>query len=653
MKIFSPSGNKEPSEWKPTDEEKEMLLMISKDFEIGYQNMTKAREEFNDRNVIDYVNDNKRNFNSYVPPKSSDPDEAWRAQTVRPITRNRLISIAAHITATLLYPKVSAQDENSDEDKDAANVMRDIMEWVIDNSDYERVNIMGVITALWSPALILEASYVEAMRKVRERLENGEVSVKEVLDEELSGFQASVVPVDELYIANVYQHHIQRQRFLIRRRFISYDEAKAIYGEHPNFDFVKAGVKFAYSPELDTFYQQRDTDISESQVELCIYYNRFEDLEQVVINGILVTDVNQGLKRKDKRYPFAKTGFEYIDEGRFFYFKSAADKIGSDQELVNTLYNMVIDGTFLSLMPPHVLYGDEEIDASVVAPGAITALSENTKLEAINIRSDLRGGLQAIEKVESSISESTQDPMQAGQAVPGERTAYETSKLQMNAAVALDLFARMIGFVVKDFGKLLVSDILQHMTVATVEDLISGESALKFRSFVLPDKLEGSRRVTKKIVFTNDLPNEMTEKEQMDRSFDLLDEQGGMESDRSIALVNPELFRERNYYLRVSVDELQPKSEALQRALNLEAYDRMIQNPRLDQDAVTRDFLVEAYKPGDWDKYKMKSDTMQAMGMGAGTPNPQGVNQNMTGQLTGSNSLKNAQLNNESIRNLV
>ena len=98
-----------------------------------------------------------------------------------------------------------------------------------------------------------------------------------------------------------------------------------------------------------------------------------------------------------------------------------------------------------------------------------------------------------------------------------------------------------------------------------------------------------------------------------------------------------------------------PKNRSLEKALNLEAYDRMIQNPVLDQQAVTRDFLVEVYKPGEGDKYISKG---QPGGM-PGMPQPQngamnagknpgatqkGVNQNLTGQLTGSNNLSNTLL---------
>jgi len=642
------------STYKPDEKTIELTKMVLSDFQAGTITQTKSRKEFNDRSILEEININQQAFNSYVPPRSDDPDESWRAQTIRPVTRNKLISIAAHVTAAIIYPNVFAQNDRDEEDREAAQVMKDLVEWVIDNSNYSRAFIQAIISALVEPAVIMEASYAEVFRTIKEKSkEKGKdgkytYTRKQIIDEILSGFKAYVIPCQELLIANIYEPDIQKQRFLIKSKWIDYKESKQKYGTHENFASVKVNQMSVFDERTKMFYDVSIDETSQGYlVHEVTYYNRTEDLEVVFINGICVTDPESCLRRKDKKYPFAKSGYEPLNNGQFFYFKSAANKLGSDQELVDTLYNMILDGAFLALMPPMALYGSEEVNSSVMIPGVITSFRDpNTKLESLSPRSDLRAGLETISMVERSMAESSQDSLQAGVGGGGSRTAREVMLLEKNAQVALGLFGKMTAFLVQDYGGLITGDILQHMTVVQVDELTNTN---KYRSFLLHDKSVDGQKVTKKIEFTDKyLGEETMDEEKLEQAeWDLLEREGGLQSKQRISLVNPDVFRQIKYSIKVSADDLVPKSEALKRALELEAYDRLIQNPVVDQEAVTRDFLINAFRPGESDKYIKKQD-MAPMGPELeGDPAAleekpnllKGVNSNLTTQITGSNSL--------------
>lgn len=617
----------------------EVTLQVLQDYQHGKEVQQKPRSEFNDRSLLSEIDINQKAFNSYVEPRSEDPDESWRAQTVRPITRNKLISIAAHVTSTVLFPNVFAQNDADEEDRGASEVMRSLVEWVIDNSNYSRAFIQAVISALVDPAVIMEAGYVEVMRTVKRKMDEKDefgyqkYKKEEIIDEVLSGFLANVVPCQEILIANIKEPNIQKQRFIIRSQYIDYKEAKQIYGKYENFAFVKPGVYTVFDEGTRTFYDVHDEDSRNYLVNRVIYYSRIDDLELVFINGILMCHPDRPLSREDKLYPFAKSGYEPLNNGQFFYYKSAANKLGSDQDLVDTLYNMIIDGTFMALMPPMALYGSEDINSSVSIPGSITSFRDpNTKMESLAPKSDIRAGLETIGMVERSIAQSSQDDIRSGNAQSGERTAREVILMEQNARIALGLFGKMIGFLVEDFGKLMIGDILQHMSVAQV-DALSG--SLNYRSFLLPDQVIDGKRVTKKIEFTDEYLDkpEMTEGGLNELSFDLLEEEGGLEGSKKIYKVNPPIFRNLKYKIRVDIDQLTPKSKALEKALNLEFYDRAIQNPLVDQEAITRE-MFETYKPGESSKFIKKQEAMAPT-----VPPPKGVNSNLPGQLTGSNSL--------------
>lgn len=602
-----------PSMFQPSDDVKNLTKNIRDDYATGNTNLNKPFEEFNDRSLIIIMNDNQRAFNAYVPPVSTNPDEAWRAQTVRPLTRSKIISIAAHVTTTIMVPDVFAQNNQDDEDKEAANVMKDLIEWTINNSDYEESFLFGIISALVNPAVILKAEFREVMQDIKIRGKNGEITKKQMVDEVLSGFQTLVIPTDELLIGNFYEYELQRQRFVIRRRFISYDEARVTWGQHKNFKFIRPGVKAFFSDQDGMFYEQRDTALDDL-VEEVLYYNRQEDLEIPFINGIYFGEDNveaNPMTHRDTngapKYPFAKSGYEPIDEKHFFYYKAAVSKLGPDQQLVDTLYNMILDGTFLSLMPPVNIFGEEDIDTAVVYPGVTNMFSKNTTVETMETGKNLTAGFNALAMVENSMSENSQSQLQAGIPLQTGRTAFEISQTQENARIQLGLFGKMIAKLVTDFGELMVDDIVNHMTVGEVEEITGGVPRMKFRKFLLPNKTERGTKVTRKVELTDELfGKELTKEERLKRSFAIMKEQGGRDSETRLIKVNPPLFRRLKFMLTMTADTMLPQNEFLRKALNLEAYDRMILDPLTNKEAVTRDFLVETFADGDADKYMQK-----------------------------------------------
>lgn len=632
------------SAYKPSDEVKAVIRMVQKDMAAGRQILENSYVEFNYRSILQERDDNQKRFNSFVPSKSNDVDEMWRAQTVRPVTRNKLISIAAHVTAQILYPNAFAQNNRDEEDRAAAMIMRDAIEWVIDNSNYSYKFIQAVVAALTDPVTIVEAEFAKVMRSVKEKNEKGGYTTKEIVDDIFSGFQFHLIQCNEFYIANAYEPNLQKQRFVAKRKYIDHEEARLKYGKLENWGHIKPGVRGVFDPESSTMFDQIDETMKGYLDEEVTYYNHSLDLQLTFLNGILMCDKDYPIQRIDKKYPFAKMGYEFLRNGEFFYYKSAANKLGSDQDLIDTMYNMVMDGTFLALMPPMALYGSEDIDSTVMVPGSITSFKDpNTKLDNIGPKSDLRAGLEAIGMIEKSMAESSQGNSRQGLDEGGTKTAYEFSQLQKNAAIALGMFSKMLGFFVEDLGALISSDIIQHLSVGDISEITSSSGRMAFKSFILPDKMENGKKITKKIQFTDEDydKDEISESDLLDKSFKIMDEEGGFDSKVKIFKVNPKAFRELKFKIKVKSDFLEVPNKNLEKALNLEAYDRLIQNPTLDQDMVTQEFLVEVYRPGDGDKFKKKTVPLASSdGNARDMAQQKGVNQNLTGQMTGNNSLK-------------
>jgi len=604
------------SKYNPDESVKKRISQLLYSFEQSNNIRHKAYMEFNGFSLIQRMNKDQRSFNAWQEMESRDPDDEWKSRAVRPIVRNKIISIAAHITANILFPKVFAQNENDESDKEAAQIMMDILEWWGDESNYEKHFLYAIIGALVNPATIVYTEYAQTMRVIKDIKPDGSWEVKKVLDDLYSGFNNFVVPVDELYIENIYENDIQKQGYLIWRRVISYSQAQARYSSNENFKkYVRPGVQTIFSQENDMFYEQHDDNMSDDQVEEIVYWERNEDLKLTIVNGVLLDHPDNPNPRKDKKYPFAKTGYELFDEGKFFYYRSLANKTSVDEEVVNVLYRMIIDGTYLQLMPPAVIYGDEEINSSIVAPGSITAFDNETKMEKLDVGGNISEGRATLEKVEASISESSVDKLSGGQTQEGTPpTAFELSRVEQNAKTMLGLFGKMVAFLVKDWGDLVISDIKQFLTVGEYMQLTSEAGSLKFRNLVVNDKVgEDGTKKNLKIEFKTDLPKNPEKKDIVKNSFRIMKRE--METGMEIVEVNPELFRNNKYKTVVKADIVTPKSDSVEKAMNLEAYDRAIANPNANQEAVYRDLLLGSYDKtkDNPDKYIMKQQA-QAQG---------------------------------------
>ena len=147
--------------------------------------------------------------------------------------------------------------------------------------------------------------------------------------------------------------------------------------------------------------------------------------------------------------------------------------------------------------------------------------------------------------------------------------------------------------------------------------------------------MEEGRKITKKIEFNLE-SQDLSEEEKMSQSFDILKQEGGLDGEKRIYKVNPELFRRLRFLITVDADNLTPMSDALQKALASELYDRLIANPHADPRVITQE-LIEVYHKGDSARFMAEEKPVaQAQSQAQAPARTNLVNQiNQTGALRG------------------
>ena len=178
--------------------------------------------------------------------------------------------------------------------------------------------------------------------------------------------------------------------------------------------------------------------------------------------------------------------------------------------------------------------------------------------------------------------------------------------LEQNAKVALGLFGNMLKNSLTRLGGLMMDVILQHQTVADVEEISEGNLATKWKSFVIPNIDMGGKTVTKKINFT---PSSVPQS-----PYQMLEQEGGVDSETRIYNVNPEKWHKLKFQIVMETDEHLPKNETAEKILKQNAGNAILGNPValqfVDPEAIVKDFLVEPLTRGNAEKYMRKAPVM-------------------------------------------
>lgn len=589
-----------PSDYHPTDLEKKCRLEILNDFKNGWQTMHLPRPEFNDLSLYQRHITDMLSFNTYQEndgqPMLEDRLGGWRSTAMRPVQRNKAVSIAAHMTARQLVPKIFAYDEADESQEDSAKVMSYLVDWAREQANYPFMALHRTITSLYSPISWGYSEYSEVMRSEQDGAnEDGSPNYKYVVDEENSGFKHTPVSTDQVFFPDFYTRDCQQQDFIIFRRIISYDKFCSKYSktQYPNAKFVTPGIQIVMDDANRGFYQMYDPHMRKEDVEEVVRWRKSTDSKDILVNGILITKPWAPNPRQDHQYPWDCFYYLPINE-RCIAGKSLVFALGPESDLLNTQYQIINDANYLNLFPPTVTTGSDKVGMDVIVPGLNLAFSDpDVKITPTKVADGgaIQIAMKVMDQVEKSLQESSQDPIQQGQKPDGQpSTAYEISRIEQNAATVLGLTMKfMANSHVIPYGKLLLSDILQYTTVADAAKT-TGEGGLVYKTFFSKEPGEGGKM--NKIVFDGSMPDTMTEDEKMKLSYDLLVKQGGTRANLKLWKANPSLFREYKYSFTIDADVLNPRSAELTRAFDLETYDRAINSPVADQEKLFTDLLM-------------------------------------------------------------
>lgn len=624
MYIENPYSTKgAPSGYMPPPDVVELTEVVQRDYSFGHGILTRPWIELNQRSPIDDENRGQLMFNAFVDTSVEDPNEAWKWRGTRSMARNKAITMHANLTSKFLLAKFIAQNDDDDIDMEFSEVMDDLVEWMAepDNSEYQSSFLQVVFGMLSNPVTYMGAEFNQVKQKIKERDIDGSINIKEIIDEELSGFQVPIYSTSQVMITNAYVRNIQKQRSVIKRRFVDKSELEQKYKDHPNWLYVKAGWKTVYNSKDALFYDYYDI-LHPHLVEEVTWMNRKDDSEVVFLGGIYMGDVasvdNNPMLHRDNRdapkYNVIPFGYSRIGD-HFFYYKSLMNVVGWDHMLYDAMTEITMNRSILELDAPYAVSGSDKVDGDMIFPKAIVAFEDpDTKLTPLLPPSNLAAGFNAISATERSMAAESVDPISLDNVPKSTKNQQAViAAVQQNAQKLVDDVQKQLVASLSQFGQLMKDIAINHITAPEVEEILGGQLRLKYKSFVLHNKQVAGKTMHKKIVFDSSLLGaEMTDDEQQMESLKLLEETGWPNSKQALIRINPELFAKYKYLSQMDVEDLEAKNGKFWQPILTNLYGMLRQDPLADAEGLLRR-LMRSYFGAEGDALVKKAPAAGAL----------------------------------------
>ncbi len=353
-------NKREPEIYIPDDAERAELDFVYREVDDMVKERNRSWRQFNDRTLVQFIDDSEKRIQGYVPSKEAQGKEDWQSNVFNQSSRNKLKAVVAAVANTppdLRYKAVSQKDGGLDIRR--AEVMRNLVDFSRQNGNPEADIFWEAWTCATQGTVIKYDGFLKTKYKRKfiksYNLITGEMEFTEKEVEVNNECIDVLVPINELFIKDFQIHDIQDEPALAWIRILDKDSIEKEFGQYKNYKYVlnknSAGT---YQNETETFFYNKwkDRVEGENEYEVIKYYNRFRDTYDIVINGVLILRAPMLWGRKDKVYPFSKSIFEPFSGRNFFYGNSLANANMDTQDVINTLYNMSLDKTYRSMNPP-------------------------------------------------------------------------------------------------------------------------------------------------------------------------------------------------------------------------------------------------------------------------------------------------------------
>lgn len=570
--------------YRPEDNVKDYTTKRYSDFQYCLSLRDQTYHEFDDLTPDDYWAEARKRVKNYLPPLSASQE---LSNMFLGKTRNKRNVIAAFVSAQRPRVEISvrAKGETKKTDKRLSQMLRTAYDFFMDKEDADEKYLDWTIEALdvGTAFLLEDYAYFKQQVKIVEEEDHATGEKKWIKQDRIvkDECQASIVPIEDLFVPNFYEPDIQEQPYIILREYIPRLIAHQRYGYYANWKYVPIAAPRKDEKESDSFFFQLLEDrIEDNFVEVLHYMNRWDDEHAIFCNGVLMTQMDNPIRYDHKKIPIAKTINEKMGP-RFFYGMAMPMKVVSEQDGFNELANNNMDRSRISSIPKFISNYETELEVDNTSTYSIIKGDGDSGLRELDVQSVKPGDMNFLQFLGTMIDEATVDASFSG-SIEGV-TAAEIMNAKAQNQQKLGAFLTYIYAAAKRHAELRMATILQYffMTSKKWDGKVFDTREISRRE-KLQDGTDGTRIIR---VVSSDKkipPKEDRIKEKQRGVLEKKDALGRIvdtkvEVNYDYIYVTPQEIADIDYTINVVPGSSLPETQSLKKALALEFSSAMSQ----------------------------------------------------------------------------
>lgn len=549
-------------------EERKFVSDWWQEFLLLYQAKTQPVDMLGGRTLQAFFDDSVRDY-AVITGEAEDPNDPVQ-QYVSSVSRDKADVFIGNLVGQLLYPSVKAFNSERESDKLLGRVSRTLLYWAEMNDGYPSEN-----------------GTRKSARYVHKMVVEGTVHILDEVDKE-NGLTSSIVPNEEIFIPNFWEHDLQKQSHLVRAQLnVTWENAERAFGHLPNWKYVRpqfSDWSFIQRPEFKQIFQgivwHRRVQVmhvwkdmtheqlaSEKAAGRLPSWAKRGKYYNVLINDIPMYPVDNISPYKDGLFPISKGVFCLMAKPEYYWGNSLPNKIRQDKKWLDAWKTLLRFKGKLNALPPMVSLNGNYVDEEILLPNKITPINDELDLKRIEGVAEAvnQSEVMLLNMAEAEIDRGSTIPLMSGQTQSKRMTKGEIMVADANAKKLLDSFSLQVDWLMQSRSFPILLRLFQFLPRGDLKKLCVPEQTLW-------DGTRGNVEILfKKIQPMYEEEKQRLSQEVLQREIKSRTERNPVES----VTIDPEYARNAQYYLvsdSASATEDKGAMKKMEFAQNLQLY---------------------------------------------------------------------------------
>lgn len=430
---------------------KKYLDDIQEKIRLSENEKTMKRTEFNGLSVYGYYNQNERIANTLNGGKKVIDPKEGKVNVQTGVPESKLDAVVANLLSLNLGSEIVAYDENNLQEIELGTAMEDIVEAIEERTLDKELQYQRFYELLKHGTAYVEVSWDKRWKKKKINLDKnydgkfleykGYIEKLEVAYE---GPQKKLLYGPHVWLGDYTVYDMENQPYIFSLEKISFEEAKARFGDFENFKYVKSKVS-DFSTETEsgkTIYENNWTltNKKDGQVEVIRYENKWDDHIQILINGCPMLPIGFPLSFfSPDGYMITKSVYK-IFHHNFALGKSfvSSGDIASLTKILDLLLSMDVLKILQSITPPRANLSGQMLPSNLLFPGTFSQIDPQSIPPLVETSQGVTASEYNIyREIQDRIDKQTVSNTFTGQAEQGTKTATEVRETSNQARIAL------------------------------------------------------------------------------------------------------------------------------------------------------------------------------------------------------------------------